>query len=68
MIKFIFIIVTLGGLLFTQSLQMFIYNIIFLIRLIIGRVFIFKDLGLWVRVSLGFGVNYYSVYLIILRL
>lgn len=66
MIKFIFMAIFIR-LIIVNFRQVFYYNLMFLIRLIIIRIFIFKDLRLWERIRIGLGLNYYSFYLIILR-
>lgn len=69
MIKFIFIIILIVIIVIRRrSLQIFYYNLIFVIRIMIVGMFIFKDLRIWGRVRVRLGLNYYSIYLIILSL
>lgn len=67
MIKFIFIIIFIRLMYINRIRQIFYYNLIFLMGVIITRIFIYKDSRLWEIIRIGFALNYYSFCLVILR-
>lgn len=67
MTKFLLIVIFIGLILIKNQILIFYYNLCYLIRFIIIFVYIFKDVR-WSIISLLFRCNYYSIWLIILRL
>lgn len=67
MIKFIFVLRLIYFIFLEGGLIVrFFYNMCYLFRFFIIFIYIYKDL-LWINLSVGFGVEYYSFWLIILR-
>nr|YP_010014997.1 NADH dehydrogenase subunit 4 [Crematogaster teranishii]QOI14035.1 NADH dehydrogenase subunit 4 [Crematogaster teranishii] len=68
MMKFFFMMFFMSLMLINESsmVLMFYYNTMFLMSFMMISMFMFKDLSLWESVSMSFGLNYYSIYLIIL--
>nr|YP_010341322.1 NADH dehydrogenase subunit 4 [Stenamma muralla]UNZ99577.1 NADH dehydrogenase subunit 4 [Stenamma muralla] len=67
MVKFLFFIFFLFFMLVKNKLCMFYYNLCYLGSFMFIFVYFFKD-DLWVSVSFSFGVNYYSVLLLMLSI
>lgn len=69
MIKFILII--LGIILILKignKLNMFYYNLLYLISLMLFRMYMYKEIYLWRSLGVNFSINYYSFWLILLRI
>lgn len=66
MIKFFLMIFFINFMLIKNRIIIFYYNLGYFIRLIIIFVYIFKD-RIWNNIIISMGVEYYSVWLIILR-
>lgn len=67
MIKIFFIIIFLILIIIKNKILIFYYNLCYLIRFIILFLYIFKD-NIWINISFYFGIRYYSIILIILRI
>lgn len=67
MIKFIFLIMFRGFIIFLNKKNIFYYNMSFFIRFIFVFKFIFKD-NLWINLSYVIGYDFYSFFLLILRI
>lgn len=67
MIKFIFVLVLRGIIVFFNKKNIFYYNLSFFLRFIIIFKFIFKD-NLWINLRYMVGFDYYSFFLLILRI
>lgn len=67
MIKFLGILIFIRLILIFYNLIIFFYNLCFVIAFIIIFIYIYKDI-LWINLFLWIGCEYYSIWLIILRL
>lgn len=67
MIKFLFILIFIRLILIFNNLIIFFYNLCFMIVFILIFIYIYKDI-LWINIFLWMGCEYYSIWLIILRL
>lgn len=67
MIKFLSILMFMRLILIFYNLIIFFYNLCFIITFILIFIYIYKDL-LWINLFLWIGCEYYSIWLIILRL
>lgn len=66
MIKFIFLIIFINFILFKNNIIIFYYNICYLLRWIMVFIYIYKE-DLLVIIFKFLGVDYYSIWLIIIR-
>lgn len=67
MIKFLGILIFIILILIFYNLIIFFYNLCFIITFILIFIYIYKDI-LWINLSLWIGCEYYSIWLIMLRL
>lgn len=67
MIKFIFIVFFIGLIFLNNKFIIFYYNICYFIGFLVIFLFIYKDL-LWLEIRGIFAIDYYSIWLVILRL
>lgn len=67
MIKFICIVLFIRLIFLNNNFIIFFYNLCYFIRFLIVFLFIYKDL-LWLMIRGNFGMDYYSIWLVILRL
>lgn len=67
MIKFIFIVFFIRLIFLSNNFIIFFYNLCYLIGFLIIFMYIYKDL-LWLIIRGNFGIDYYSIWLLILRL
>lgn len=68
MIKLIFIVIFIKLILLKNKIIIFYYNLCFFIRFIIIMFYIFKEDGIWSRIIINYGLEFYSIWLIILRI
>jgi len=66
MIKFVIIILFINIILINNNIIIFYYNLCYFIRLIMIFIYIFKNL-IYISVRVLFGYEYYSIWLLILR-
>lgn len=68
MIKLIFIVIFIKLILLRNKIIIFYYNLCFFIRFMMIIFYMFKEERIWCGISINYGLEFYSIWLIILRI